>query len=686
MTQPIKPEDLYLLRFISEAQISPDGSRVAYVVKTIDAESHEYRSAIWVAPTSGGEPRQFTLGQHRDEAPRWSPDGRFLAFVSDRPGVGGSGHEKHRKGHAQIWIMPADGGEARQLTAMPHGVGTPVWSPDSQYLAFTARVGEDEDPEQRAADEKGEDKQLDARFRVITRMLYKYDGTGFVYQYRNHIFLLAVSGGEPRQLTDGDWDDVMPAWSPDGQYIAFVSDRTDDRDFRPTGDVYVAPVIAGEPRCLSQGDLDCASPAWSPDGQTLAFLGTLPIGGAGQRDVYALPAFGDERTAPRQITRDFLGTAADEVLDDLREGHGTIPPLWSLDGSCLYFLGSHAGTTQVFTVPARGGQPEAITHGNQRISAFSADRDQHLLALSVTTTTDPGRIDVQDFGVAGAQRSVATPNAEFVQQRFIAEPEHLEFQGADDIPFEGWLLKPRDFNPAQKYPLILEVHGGPHTLYGASFFFEFQCLVARGYLVLYTNPHGSIGYGYDFARSIRGDWGNKDFADIMAAVDTVLEYGYVDEQRLGITGGSYGGFMTNWAVGHTDRFKAAVTQRSVVNMVSMFGSSDVGWLLGDDGFVGTPWENMETLIEHSPLTYVKNIKTPLLILHSENDLRCPMEQAEQLYIALKYLGQEVELVRFSGASHGLSRNGPPRLRVERLRRIIGWFERYMPADAAALQA
>jgi dipeptidyl aminopeptidase/acylaminoacyl peptidase len=676
MTQLIQPEDLYLLRFVSEAQISPDGSRVAYVVKTIAAESHEYRSAIWVAPTDGGEPRQFTGGQHQDHTPRWSPDGQSLAFVSDRPGEG-----KRGKKRSQLWLMPANGGEARQLTTMAHGAGEPVWSPDSQYIAFTARVGEDEDPEQRTADEKGEDQKLDARFRVITRMFYKLDGVGFIYQRRRHIFLIAVSGGEPRQLTDGDWDDSSPAWSPDGRQIAFTSDRTEDRDYRPTDDLYVMPVVAGEPRCLTRGDLDCASPSWSPDGQSLAFLGAIPIGSGGQMDVYAIAATGDGGAhEPHQLTQDSSGTAADEVLDDLREGHASIPPVWSPDGAQIYFLASQAGTTQVFSMPSAGGRPEAVTWGDQRISAFSLDRERRRLALAVTTTIDPGRIDVQELGAAGGQQPIATPNAEFVQQHDIAEPERLEFRGADDATFEGWLIKPRDFDPGQKYPLVLEVHGGPHTLYGASFFFEFQCLAARGYLVLYTNPHGSIGYGADFARSIRGDWGNKDFADVMAAVDTVLQHGYVDAERLGIAGGSYGGFMTNWAIGHTDRFKAAVTQRSVVNMVSMFGSSDVGWLLGDDGFLGTPWENMETLVEHSPLTYVKNMHTPLLIIHSEGDHRCPMEQAEQLFIALKYLGREVELVRFSGASHGLSRNGPPRLRVERLRRIVGWFERYMPGE------
>jgi dipeptidyl aminopeptidase/acylaminoacyl peptidase len=676
MTQPIVPDDLYRLRFVSEAQISPDGSRVAYVVTTIDAEQHEYRSAIWVAPTDGGEPRQFTQGHYHDHTPRWSPDGRFLAFLSDRPGNG-----KQRRNCSQIWLMPADGGEASQLTTLRHGAGTPVWSPDSQYIAFTAKVGEDEDPEQRAADEKGEDKKLDARFRVITRMCYKLDGTGFIYQHRQHIFLVAATGGEPRQLTDGDWDDASPAWSPDGLYIAFTSDRTDDRDYRPTGDLYVMPVVAGEPRCLTQGELDCMVPAWSPDGQVIAFLGALPVGAAGQVDVYTIAVSGERRASePYKLTAGFSGTAVDAVLDDLREGHEALSPVWSSDGARLYFLASRTGSTQVFAVSSDGGQPEAITWGNQRVSAFSFDRQRRRLALAVTTATDPGRIDVCELASPGEQRSIATPNAAFIQQRYIAEPAHLEFRGADNDPFEGWLIKPPDFDPVKKYPLILEVHGGPHLLYGASFFFEFQCLAARGYLVLYTNPHGSIGYGYEFARSIRGDWGNKDFADIMTAVDTVLEYGYVDEQRIGITGGSYGGFMTNWAVGHTDRFKAAVTQRSVVNMVSMFGSSDVGWLLGDDGFVGTPWENMETLVEHSPLTYVKNIRTPLLIIHSEGDLRCPIEQAEQLFIALKYLGREVEFLRFSGASHSLSRNGPPRLRVERLRHIIGWFERFMPAD------
>ena len=268
-------------------------------------------------------------------------------------------------------------------------------------------------------------------------------------------------------------------------------------------------------------------------------------------------------------------------------------------------------------------------------------------------------------------------NAALFAELELSSPEYMPYKGADGWPMDGWILKPHDFDPAKQYPLVVEIHGGPHTQYGYGFFHEMQLLTAAGYVVFYTNPRGSCGYGYDFALAVRGAWGEKDSLDIMAGVDALLQKGYIDERRMGVTGGSYGGFMTNWLIGHTDRFKAAVTDRSVVNLASDFGSSDFGWVFADDELETTPWENLERYMHMSPIHYVKNMHTPLLIIHSEQDLRCNIEQAEQLFATLKYLGREVLFVRFEGQSHGLSRGGHPKLRQERLRHILGWFEKYL---------
>ena len=670
-------EDLYKYKPVSHPRISSDGRRIAFVVTTTDERTYKYRSSIWMVSVEGGEAQQFTAGTANAHTPVWSPDGRWLAFVSEREGDLANKNEKDAKklgkGKPQIWIIPTGGGEAQQVTFMQHGASSPVWSPDSKRILFSAPVG--------PADEESEDGKALPKVRVIDRLWYRLDGVGYIYERRSHLFLVDAQGGEATQLTEGDWDDNEAAWSPDGNYIAFTSSRAEDRWRIPSPDVYTLAINGGQAgalRCLTDGSLACAAPSWSPDGQTLAFLAVLKLRSGGHTDIYSIAASAD-RSAATCLTWDFEGSFQDWTNSDIGDEHLAPPPAWSADGKTLYGLASHRGASRIFTFPASGAgkQPQTLTPGELQVRDFSIDRAAGKMALLIGSPTRVQEIFTRSTAASGELRRVTGFNEELLSEFALSTPEHFTYTGVDGWPMDGWVMKPHDFDPSKKYPLIVEIHGGPATQYGYGFFHEMQLLTTAGYVVLYTNPRGSIGYGRDFSLAVRGAWGEKDSLDIMAGVDALLQKGYIDEQRMGVTGGSYGGFMTNWLISHNDRFKVAVTDRCVTNLASDFGSGDFGWTFADDELDTTPWEDLEKYMHMSPITYVKNIHAPLLIIHSEQDLRCNIEQAEQLFAALKYMGREVLFVRFEGQSHGMSRGGHPRLRVERLKHILGWFESHL---------
>jgi len=677
MARLITIEDLYQVKFLSRPRISPDSKQVAYVVTTIDGQKHEYRSAIWLSAADGGEARRFTAESAHTGDPTWSPDGRWLAFVSDREGDAADTKQKDQKkqgkGKPQIWLIPTDGGEARQLTSMEHGASSPVWSPDSRHLLFSAAVG--------PGPQETEDGKPWPQVRVIDRLWYRLDGVGYIYERRSHLFLTDLTGAEPQQLTDGDWDDGEAAWSPDGTQIAFTSNHAEDRWRLPGADIYVLPIVDGkaeELRRLTDETLACSSPSWSPDGRTIALLATYKTKSAGHTFLYKIASDASEQ-APTCLSQDFEGTCMDWTNSDIGDEHLMPAPAWSSDGSTLYVIASYHGASRLFAIASEGTgtQPPTLTPGGIHVRDFSVDAAKGRLALLIGDPTRSQEIYVRSTAPSDEVRRLTSFNDTLFNELELASPEYMPYKGADGWDMDGWILKPRDFDPAKKYPLILEIHGGPQTQYGYGFFHEMQMLVAQGYVVLYTNPRGSCGYGYEFDLAVRGAWGEKDSIDIMNGLDTLLSRGYIDEQRIGVTGGSYGGFMTNWLVGHYDRFKAAVTDRCVSNMATMFGTSDIGWDLADDNLDTTPWENLAKYMHMSPLNYVENIHTPLLIIHSEQDLRCNIEQAEQLFAALKYMGRDVLFVRFEGQSHGLSRGGHPKLRLERLHHIKGWFEQYL---------
>src|SRR5579883_1242707 len=419
-------EDLYQFKFVARPRISPDGQRVAFVVTTIDKRNYEYRSSIWVVAAEGGEAKRFTYGDGNANSPCWSPDGRWLAFVSERKGETTGKSEKGQKDlgkdKPQIWLIPTDGGEARQLTFMQHGASNPVWSPDSKYLLFNAEVG--------PADEETEDGKPLPKARVIDRLWYRLDGVGFIYERRAHLFLVNVAGGEPVQLTDGDWDDGDPVWSPDGKYLAFTSSREEDRWRTPTPDVYVLAIEqgkAGELRRLTDGHLACGAPAWSPDGQTIAFLGALKRRSGGHVDIYTIAASANQAAAT-SLTHDFEGSFQDwtNTDGDARDEHMAPPPIWSADGKTLYALAAHRGATRAYALSAAGGnaQPTTLTPGDIHVRDFSVDRAGTQLSLLIGNPSRPPEIFMRATGDGGELKRLTTFNDALFSQLKLGALEH----------------------------------------------------------------------------------------------------------------------------------------------------------------------------------------------------------------------------------------------------------------------
>jgi dipeptidyl aminopeptidase/acylaminoacyl peptidase len=651
---PLSPDDLYEFRFLADAQISPDGTRVAYAVKTANPKRDGYQGAIWVVASEGAQAAtQITAGTAQDSSPQWAPDGERLAFTSDRGDV----PKGKKRPPRNIFVLDLAGGEARQLTHFSDDCSDLAWSPDGRSLAFVVR-----DPKDSADDDDG--------VRAYDRARYRSDEGGLLDERHKHIWIVGADGSAPRRLTDGDWDDGQPGFSPDGREIAFISNRTEQRDLNTVVDIHVV-TLSGETRRVTDGEGNYGNPSWSPDGATITAYGTdCAIGSSAQNiHIWAFPKAGGPG---KDLLDGWDRSVGSSVISDMRAHAQTLPPAWTRDGRIL-FLGSDQGTANAYSCAASGGDVRAVTVGPHQIVSWSLDGSHRGFAAIVATATDPGNLFLGEVG--GAMRKATCLNDELLASRYISSPERVEFTGADGWTIEGWLMKPLGFDPAEKWPLVLEIHGGPHTAYGHSFFHEFHMLAGRGYAILFTNPRGSHAYGQRFVEACVGDWGGKDYEDLMAGVDHVLALGWVDAKRLYVTGGSYGGFMTNWIVGHTDRFRAAVTQRSISNNISAYGTSDIGWHfwqheMGD----ATPWRDGEKLIFRSPLTYVTNVKTPLLILHAERDLRCPIEQAEQLFTALKVLGKEAVFVRFPEDNHDLTRGGKPKHRVEHARRIADWFD------------
>ena len=648
----MRPEDVYALTSVGEPCLSPDRRRVAYVVSRIDGEANAYRSAVWVASLDGSEePRQFTSGERGDASPRWSPDGRWLAFVSSRDG-------EEKKAHGELYVLPADGGEPRRLTEGEEGVESIAWSPDSRRIAFARRVRDE------AYEEEDDRRRAPRRF---TRLFYKLDSVGWTGDRRKHLFVVGLDGGGERQLTDGDCEDEEPAWSPDGSRIVFSSMRGDRWDAELVEALYELEVDAEGPgpRRLSQPDESATMASFSPDGTLIAYRhepedGTYPHHG----QIAVMRADGSDR---RVLTASLDRQCTPYPL--IRE------PVW--DGGRVAFRVEDGGNIHIYTAAADGSdEPELLVGGEQSTGLY--DLADGVLVYTSSTSTRPHEL----FG--GNGKRMTSVSDEFVSGRELGEAERFKAVSADGTEVDAWLVRPPGFDETRSYPVLLTIHGGPFTQYDTGFFDEVQVYAGAGYCVLYSNPRGGSGYSEEWGRAIRGPgsgagpgWGTVDYEDLMGVVDTALErFPFLDSERLGVLGGSYGGFMTSWIVSHTNRFKAALSERAVNHLVSAFGSSDVFWVF-ERQFGGPMWEHVDEWLRMSPATYAREIETPLLIVHSESDLRCNVEQGEHLFTLLRLLDKDVEMLRFPAESHELSRSGSPVHRVQRFEAILEWFGRYL---------
>jgi dipeptidyl aminopeptidase/acylaminoacyl peptidase len=681
----ITAEDLYRIPLVGEPRLAPDEQSVAYVVTHLDKDEDTYRSAVWSVPVSGGSARQLTNGLSRDTTPRWSPDGSELAFVSNRSGrldqgSAGTSNKDGRRTSAdtgtakasskptrQIWILPADGGEARQLTSLPAGASSPVWSPDGHAIAFLSPTKPEDDPDGTPAPETVADE------RVISSIRYRADGTGFLERYA-HIWIIPASGGEPKQLTFGPFEDSYLCWTPDGTSLTFVSNRSEGHETNGRSLLYRVDANGGDITCLTDGDYEFVHPVWSPSGNSLALVGhDQPIAGSSKNaNIWILDVKGSA-LANHSATWD--RSFGDYGMSDVT-ATGDVGLAWSEDGQSVYGLASDSGTTHVYRVDHRTDAVEQITSGERRVIDFQLLSDGRVVILA-GDVTHPFELGIVE---PTGERALTAHSETFLSEVCLSEATEIRSQNPiDGHDVQGWVVNPPGFKPgsATKYPLILQIHGGPHSMYGHAFFHEMQLMAAQGHVVLFTNPRGSAGYGETFMSCTRGRWGESDMPDVMASVDTLVERGYIDTNRMGVTGGSYGGYLTNWIVGHSNRFRAAATQRCVSDFVSFYGTSDIGFTFGEYEFGGTPWTAHDTLRRYSPISYVENMETPLLILHSENDLRCPIEQAEQLFIALKKLGREVLFVRIPEEDHNLSRSGTPSRRLARLHHLLHWFDDHL---------
>jgi dipeptidyl aminopeptidase/acylaminoacyl peptidase len=686
--RPITETDLFKFVWTADPRISPDGRQVVYVRVTVNEKKDGYDTALWIVPTDGSEPPRPFTGGPADNSPRWSPDGSRIAFVRS---VRKDGHGEP----PQIYLLSTRGGEAVALTDLPKGAANPLWSPDSRRIAFASSMNAQDVRKWRAkgkpADGKGEEKKADEEHesdvRVITKAVYRFNGAGYADPARPaHVWEVEVPAAgfttppEPRQLTSGDFVEGAAFWSPDSSLL-YYGTRLDKEPYysEPHVELYSVPAQGGESRRIFGFDGTLRETALSPDGRTVAGSGTAdakPERSYDQPDLYVLDLAAEPR--PRSLTADLDADVGEALAADQHapRGESPQPVVWTGDGRFLITAVGERGRVNLVRFDARTGAATPVTQGDHEVVSYSATPDGSRMALVISTPTEIG--DLYSLDVAsGRLTPIARPNRELFSQLDLTAPEEITYKSFDGLEVHAFVQKPLHFEAGKKYPLILNIHGGPHSAFGYTFFHEMQWMAAQGYVVLYLNPRGSSTYGQRFGNVIQYEFPGDDAKDLLAGVDEMVRRGLADPRRLGVTGGSGGGILTNWIVTQTDRFAAAAAQRSISDWSGFWYTADFT-LFRPTWFHGAPWEDPQDFARRSPITFVKNVKTPLMLIEGEADYRTPPASGgEQMFRALKYLHKPTVMVRFPGESHELSRSGQPWHRVERLRHIVAWMDKYL---------
>ena len=614
-----------------------------------EGENGDYSSHIW--RYSEAKVKQLSSKSGRNTNPRWSPDGKTILFVSSR--------KTEKTSHTRLMTMPSDGGRETTVLELKKGriegkISDPKWTPDGKTILFQS------DMKRKAASD----------VKIVKRITYRLNDEGYFHDRRTHLYSIKPNGHNLTQLTYGEYDVESYSISTDSAMVAFVANMTPEADYSLVRDIHVMPTAGGKPVKVTESRGPIYAVSWSHNGKKLAYLGhDLRRRLATNTGIWLTSSKGGPTV---ELTWEFDRSIGNHLNSDSRVASPDPSPVWDLDDHRLTFLATSGGSCNIYTVTVEGRIVKPLTEGERSVEGFSFSGDGTVLAYTSMDALNLADVYLKD---RKGESKVTNFNSRIKSKLLMSAPERFAFKATDAVEVEGWVMKPHDRD--EELPTIIEIHGGPRTAYGHCLMFEFQLLVANGFAVAFTNPRGSTAYGEEFAAKILTNYGDRDYKDIMEATDHLIRTGVADVNRLGVAGGSYGGWMTNWIIGHTDRFKAAVSERSISNWNSFFGTSDIGYYFAEEEVGGVPWERSQHYAQNSPITYVRDVKTPVLIIHSEEDYRCPIEQGEQLFAALKKLMKETVMLRFPGENHELSRSGKPNHRITRLNYISDWFKKHI---------
>jgi len=683
----ITDKDLFKFQWIGDSQVSPDGSQVAFVRVVVNEKKDNYDISLWLVSSSGSSsPVRLTTGK-RDSQPRWSPDGKWVAFVRGPADGGASEGRAGKPQPSQLALLSLAGGEAMLITDLPRGAGDPVWSPDGKRIAFSSDTNPDDIAKKAKKDPTDADRESDVK--VITRAIYRFNGQGYLDpKHHRHIWIVDVPPASdvkvvPKQLTDGQFDESGQLFTPDGSKIIYQTNRVAEPYYDlPSSEIMSVPVAGGAPSKLATVKLGgllagLGGMQLSPDGQRLAFVAAAeePVRSYSQPDLWVLDLH--PGAEPKNLTAGYDYDVNSGVGGDNRapRAAGQVTPTWSKDGSHLFEVVAKEGRAILVSIDAANGKVQELSHGNQAVEDYSTSADGKVVVMNISTPTMIDELFV--LNPDGTQKQLTNINGTLFAELNLTQPEEIWYNSFDGKRIQAWVQKPPSFDPAKKYALILNIHGGPHSAYGWVFDHEFQWMAAKGYVVLYPNPRGSTSYGQDFGNIIQYKYPGDDYKDLMAGVDELIKRGYVDSEKLGVTGGSGGGLLTDWTVGQTHRFHAAVAQRDISDWTSWWYTADFT-LFQPNWFKAPPFDDPKDYIERSPITYVKNVDTPMMFILGDVDWRTPPASGgEQMFRALKYRHIPSVMVHFPGESHELSRSGQPWHRVERLDHIVGWFDKWL---------